>query len=265
MKGATKRESGARRPVRAVLLAITAVGASAAAARAQGISLVIDTSRGAAFLKNTAPSVEPIDAYQITSPDGALLPALWASIADNYDADDDQSVDAMAPWFEIAGLPISLAEASTSTGSAGLSPGQVVSLGLIYDLSVGGSVGISIADGVVTSPGSIFFLDLAADYDGDLDVDAQDYAVYAATYGSTLDLRADGNLDGRVDAADYTLWRDSPLLDAAPPWALAAGGTASLGAIAAPEPSGAAAACVGVLGAALRRRPPVRACRRAAW
>ncbi|WP_197526733.1 glycoside hydrolase family 71/99-like protein [Botrimarina colliarenosi] len=50
------------------------------------------------------------------------------------------------------------------------------------------------------------------DFDGDGDVDLNDYGVWSASLGSQLALYgggADGNQDGRVDAADYTVWRDS--------------------------------------------------------
>ncbi|QDT70034.1 Spherulation-specific family 4 [Planctomycetes bacterium MalM25] len=49
---------------------------------------------------------------------------------------------------------------------------------------------------------------LAGDYDGDGDVDPDDYVVWTAGYGSA-ELAADGNGDGVVDAADYTVWRDA--------------------------------------------------------
>jgi hypothetical protein len=45
------------------------------------------------------------------------------------------------------------------------------------------------------------------DYDGNGTVDAVDYLVWKAAYG-TDDPAADGNLDGVVDAADYTVWRN---------------------------------------------------------
>ena len=48
------------------------------------------------------------------------------------------------------------------------------------------------------------------DYDGDLDVDSDDYTVWANAYGTTgSELDEDGNFDGVVDAADYTIWRDA--------------------------------------------------------
>lgn len=47
------------------------------------------------------------------------------------------------------------------------------------------------------------------DYNSNGSVDAADYDVWVATYGSTTDLRADGNGDGVINAADYTVWRDN--------------------------------------------------------
>lgn len=47
------------------------------------------------------------------------------------------------------------------------------------------------------------------DYDDDGDIDAADYSVWSAEYGSDGSTLADGNHDGVVDAADYTVWRDA--------------------------------------------------------
>lgn len=49
---------------------------------------------------------------------------------------------------------------------------------------------------------------LAGDYDGDGDVDTDDYDVWAIGFGGS-NLAADGNGDGVVGAADYTVWRDA--------------------------------------------------------
>lgn len=51
---------------------------------------------------------------------------------------------------------------------------------------------------------------IPGDYDGDLDVDADDYDAWQAAYGNSgVDLPADGNGDDQIDAADYTVWRDA--------------------------------------------------------
>lgn len=49
------------------------------------------------------------------------------------------------------------------------------------------------------------------DFNGDGDVDADDFNGWKAAFGTRLDvygLGADGNFDGRVDAADYVIWRN---------------------------------------------------------
>lgn len=47
------------------------------------------------------------------------------------------------------------------------------------------------------------------DYNYDGTIDQQDFALWAASYGSTTQLDADGNGDGVINAADYTVWRDA--------------------------------------------------------
>lgn len=49
---------------------------------------------------------------------------------------------------------------------------------------------------------------LAGDYDGDGDVDSDDYTAWSNAFGSD-NPAADGNGDGVVDSADYTIWRDA--------------------------------------------------------
>jgi hypothetical protein len=45
------------------------------------------------------------------------------------------------------------------------------------------------------------------DFDGDGDVDTNDYTVWQTSYNSSNLPKADGNLDGVVDGADYVMWR----------------------------------------------------------
>jgi hypothetical protein len=47
------------------------------------------------------------------------------------------------------------------------------------------------------------------DFDADGDADADDYAVWRSTFGSTEWLDADANGDSQIDAADYVVWRNN--------------------------------------------------------
>ena len=84
------------------------------------------------------------------------------------------------------------------------------------------------------------------DYNGDGPVDANDFAVWRSTFGSTTDASADGNSDGTVDARDYVIWRDVPT---------AGVGTIATGLVSVPEPAAMALVMTGltVLTFAFRR------------
>jgi hypothetical protein len=91
---------------------------------------------------------------------------------------------------------------------------------------------------------------LTGDYDGDRDVDGQDFLVWQRTLGSTSDLGADGNSNGVIDAGDLQAWRSN--------FGAAGGGAA---AITAPEPGALALAAVaGAVVAAIQSRRRGRRC-----
>ena len=86
-------------------------------------------------------------------------------------------------------------------------------------------------------------LRLAGDYNGDLVVDAADYAIWRHLVGQSVTpySSADGDGDGTIDNADFDVWRAH-----FGQTATAAGSGSSLGAtVAVPEPSAAVLAIVG--------------------
>lgn len=184
------------------LLLATAQPAAAA------LQAIVDSSTGEFFLQNTGGAIQFLDAYEISSPTSDLLTGDWTPIAGNYDLDGDGSVSPTKSWFVLSSSPSALAEAG-DVSSGALSPGQIVSLGEVWDTSSPESLGFRLFVDTTESVLTVDYRSLAGDYDGDLDVDALDYTVWTLLYGSTTNLAADGNNDGIVDAADYTVWRDS--------------------------------------------------------
>jgi hypothetical protein len=74
-------------------------------------------------------------------------------------------------------------------------------------------------------------LPVPGDYDGDRDVDADDFVAWMSSFGSQSDLDADGNENLVVDAADYVIWRQN---------ATSGGGAIST----VPEPNSASLLCI---------------------
>jgi hypothetical protein len=70
---------------------------------------------------------------------------------------------------------------------------------------------------------------LSGDYDGDEDVDGDDYLVWRREFGLTGAFSADGNNDGAVNAADYVVWRKNAVASSA--------GLVVSDTVAVPEPS----------------------------
>ncbi|QDT68443.1 hypothetical protein MalM25_13650 [Planctomycetes bacterium MalM25] len=205
-----------------------------ATSQADQLEFIVDRDDGAVYIKNPTEGAITLDGYQILSFGDALLTNGWVPIAGNYDLSGDQSVDATADW-SILGVPTStqVAEASLVAASGSIAAGQIVSLGLFFDTTLLEGLVVTTSAGTETDSFPAEFRTLTADYDNDLDVDLDDYNVFASTYGSAVDLRADGNDDGVIDAADFTVWRDSSELVLTPAEAVLA--------LAVPEPTALAA------------------------
>jgi hypothetical protein len=84
------------------------------------------------------------------------------------------------------------------------------------------------------------------DYNGDGQVNANDFAAWRNAFGSTTDPSADGNRDGTVDAGDYLIWRKNRT-------SMGAGSTVT-GLAIVPEPAVLALVLTAVLFISFRRR-----------
>ncbi len=224
------------------------------------IETIIDRANGEVFLKNPTAGALVIDGYSLFSPAGSFLPGNWSSVTNLYDLSGDMSIDASADWFVLSSTSSSLAEVSPAALSGSLGAGEFISLGLIWNLGAPESLAATVSEGATTTDMIADFRTLTADYDGDLDVDTDDYDLFVATFGSVVDLRADGNANGVIDAADYTVWRDSEeLVLGGGPSLLSsnnppATGTLSIPSLPIPEPSSTALLLLG-LATTIFRRP----------
>ncbi|MEM9914126.1 MAG: hypothetical protein AAF911_04120 [Planctomycetota bacterium] len=112
-------------------------------------------------------------------------------------------------------------------GNTVLAPGDSTDNGSLFDLTGGialsdrdanesATLALQARTNVTGGTNRAFFtmeLDwpsvLLGDYNGDGEVNAADYTVWADNFGSMVDLEADGNGNGVIDAADYTVWADN--------------------------------------------------------
>jgi hypothetical protein len=183
------------------------------------------------------PSSTPVQFvfYEIKSTSGGLNGAsgVWTSIADTYDASGNGFIDPVNNWTELSSISTDLSEGVLFGSGGSLLAFRSIGLGRIWNPNIAAAANlvptIALAQGQNVVP---MDKQLAVDgnFNNDLRVDQQDYAVWHIVFGSTNFPMADGNHDGLVDAADYTVWRDH--LGAA-----LALGTGAFTAAAVPEPS----------------------------
>ncbi|MEM9915143.1 MAG: PEP-CTERM sorting domain-containing protein [Planctomycetota bacterium] len=168
----------------------------------------------------------PIRVYQETDP--------------NNFPGDDAEFNLFDSQFVVNGVGLddeisTIAADVTGTGST---------LTLTLDIAQNGSFQFLAFDDLEIT-GDLIAVGLLGDYNGNGEVDAADYTIWADNFNSTTNLAADGNDDGVVDAADYTIWADN------------FGNTIALssGAFPVPEPSaGLILAGLGLMAARRRRQ-----------
>ena len=238
------------------------------------LKVTVNRDTGALTLSNPAESDVTILGYQITSPDGALNPGNWLSIADNYDADasppDGGTVDPDDTWTELTDPS---ARGDLSEFHFGVGDGATLAGSQSVDLGPGGGGGDgpwikyieeelvfhytlsddSVVLGIVEFTGTnepYEFADL--DFDGDIDID--DWEKYIDGFATPLgglsiaEAYAVSDLDGngQRNMGDFLAFRDT--YDAA-------NGQGALAAImAVPEPSAGMLLMFAVVGTLCFRR-----------
>jgi len=192
----------------------------------------VDRNTGQITLEGGGPESFELRSYEITSESESLDSSQWKSIAANYDADDDGSVDSDEQWvrFTKQNINDSLAEgvvgSTTLDGSVDADLGQAWIKSATEDLQVeardpnGDLLPIRVE---FTGNGGQSFPFGDLDFDGDIDMDdwrnemkpniAQVLAdTEEALENSSTALRyqqGDLNDDGRVDIEDFYLMRNA--------------------------------------------------------
>ena len=165
------------------------------------LKITIDRATGGLTLSNDTGIPISLQGYSITSSAGALDSSGWLSIADNYDADNGGSVDAVNTWTELTNTVTptnqDLSEFEFGGTGAVVADGQSINLGgsawiqyyqetgdLTFDYTL--TDGTQVA-GLVsfTGNGDAAFAFGDLDFDGGL-LDAEDWDAFVAGYGSQL-------------------------------------------------------------------------------
>lgn len=174
------------------------------------VRLLVRSNTGQVWLYNSGTTSVGFVYYSINSAGSALAPAQWTSIADNYDASGDGSVDPDHEWSELSNVSAALSEGSFLGPGGTLDADQAVSLGAIWDHSVGRTdLGATIVETGQIDP-SPLPITLAGDFDNDLDVDLVDLGLWRSSFlaGSGGGHgQGDANLDGNIDGADFLIWQ----------------------------------------------------------
>ena len=164
--------------------------------RLPAIDLEIDRDDGGITVSNRTGDPVHISGYSITSAASALDPLNWLSIADNYDADNGQSVDAVNRWTQLTNpsenTDLSEADLDSGTGTTLLNEQ---------------SINLSDAGAWIRNP----IEDLVFEYVSDGEV-VQGLIAFVGNDGQSF-VFGDLDLSGRIDVLDWGVVRDGQHTD----------------------------------------------------
>ena len=193
------------------------------------LDITVDRDTGGITLRNQTGAPVNFGGYSITSSFAAVDPsdATWLSIADNYDADNDGSVDATNAWSELspADTFTDLSEADLSSGlGTTLDPGQTIVLSANgawiknpnEDLVFQYVSNLEVQTGIVGFSGNGDASFALGDFNADNAIDELDWMILRGNQHSDLTaatplmayLSGDLNGDQRNNHTDFVLFVD---------------------------------------------------------
>jgi hypothetical protein len=205
--------------------------------KTNNLLVTINPSTGAATLKNDSPGAITIDAFSILSTGAALTPGTFAGLGSPLLTTVAPTTSALS---QLAGNPMS---------PLAIAAGQSFNLGTVFNTAqpqTGITLEFTTGGQNIVYNGVVRFRTAApGNYDGDSDVDGNDFLVWQRTLGATVTsgAGADGDGNGVIGAGDLVEWRVN--------YGQFPAATAAASAI--PEPSGAA-----LVGCLLGLAPVVR-------
>ena len=164
------------------------------------VRATVDRTTGAlTILNGTGVTVSGILGYSFTSEIGAIAPAGWTSIADNYDVDGDKSVDADDEWTEL----------TAASSRADLSEFQLIpGLGAGDGGEIAHNGAISLGNVWIKNPNEDLLLELVYD-----DGSKQNLIVEFEGNGGVPFTVGDLNFDGTVNTLDWLTLQSNALAD----------------------------------------------------
>jgi hypothetical protein len=176
------------------------------------LTLEVNETTGAIYLKNSSTSSIDIDLYRVRSPGNSLFPGTWTSF-------DDINLDS-GVWSELASSANKISEGAFGESTIFANGMTPISLGAAYNESINAKdlifeYHISGTDATALFQGSIQYVTggsvTTADFDSDGDIDGRDFLTWQRGFGKLPGtagrVNGDANGDHHVNGTDLAIWQ----------------------------------------------------------